>query len=185
MPESQQQESLWVLRAQAGDREALDLLLRCIQQPIFSYLKQMIQDTAAAEDALQDVFLIVVRKVRTLREPSFFRAWVYRIAYRQALAVLRREKRWRKRDVEPQYLDGHCVDPTSGLGDMVERTEIESSLLRLSPKVRAVVSLHYLEELPIREVADILSIPVGTAKSRLTYGLQSLRGHLKLDPQSE
>ncbi len=182
MSEAQQQESLWVMRAQVGDREALDSLLRCIQQPVYSYLKNMIQDASAAEDTLQDVFLVIVRKVRTLREPSLFRPWVYRIAYRQAIKALRRERRWQEQDVEPQFLDDEHAMPMTSSEYMVERTEIENSLLRLSPQVRAVITLHYLNELSIREVGDILGLPIGTVKSRLAYGLRSLRGFLKRKP---
>ena len=63
-----------VLRAQAGDREALDEVLRWIQGGLFAHLRRMLRNTAEAEDALQDTLLLVCRKLRWLREPSWFRA---------------------------------------------------------------------------------------------------------------
>ena len=176
-----QRESLWVLRAQVGDREALDSLLCSIQQPMYTYLRNMVQDASAAEDTLQDVLLVVIRKLKTLRDPGLFRPWVYRIASRQALKTLSRERRWRSETSEQHLLDMHTLEDAPA-GDAIDAGEVMKSLVRLSPAVRAVMALHYLEGLAISEVAVILGLPVGTVKSRLAYGLQRLRRdwHCKL-----
>ena len=169
-------ESFQVLRAQLGDREALDALLRGIQRPVYGYLKNMVRDSAVAEDTLQDVFVIVIRKLKTLRDPQLFRPWVYRIASRQALKTLRRETRWRNRVVESVSSDTPYALQSPDAGDVVDAREIKELLDRLSPPVRAVMVLHYLESMSLKDVGAILGLPVGTVKSRLANGLQKLRG---------
>jgi RNA polymerase sigma-70 factor (ECF subfamily) len=87
------QEARWVLRAQCGDREALELLLRSVQSPLHRYTVSLVGSSEAA-DVLQDVLVIVCRKLTWLNKPEVFRAWAYRIASRAAFRHLRKQKRW-------------------------------------------------------------------------------------------
>src|SRR5687767_5099162 len=87
------QEILWLLRAQSGDRDALDKLLKAIQVQLYGYLVSLVHDEHLAEDLLQDVFVVVIQKLRWLREPNAFPAWVYRIASRQAFRALKTNRR--------------------------------------------------------------------------------------------
>src|SRR5690349_11160460 len=77
-----------VLRAQSGDRRALDELLRAIQPELLGYLARLVRDPHRAEDVLQDTFLIIVRQLGSLREARFFRTWAYRIATREAFRAI-------------------------------------------------------------------------------------------------
>ena len=86
-------EGWWVLKAQAGDGEALDRLLRGIYPPLLRFVTRMVGDRSAAEDVLQDTMLIIARKLRWLDRPEAFRPWAYRIASRTAMKALRRERR--------------------------------------------------------------------------------------------
>ncbi|HEX2062684.1 MAG TPA: sigma factor, partial [Thermoanaerobaculia bacterium] len=69
-----------VLRAQSGDREAFDALLRVIAPPLLRYVVRVTGDAALAEDVVQDTLVAIVRKITWLNDPSLFRAWAYRIA---------------------------------------------------------------------------------------------------------
>jgi RNA polymerase sigma-70 factor (ECF subfamily) len=177
-------ESWLVLRAQSGDRESLERLLRRVHGPLLGFLTRVMRDRAAAEDVLQDTLLIVVRKLRWLESPEAFRPWAYRIAARAAMKELRREQR-RFSAIDPhadpeamseaaaaaslrQAQDGDCADD-----DVIDR--LPGLLQTVSPASRAVLVLHYLEGLPLQAVSDILEIPLGTVKSRLAYGLHVLR----------
>ena len=81
--------TLLVLRAQAGDREALDRLLEAHQGELFGYLAKMLRDHSDAEDAVQQTFMQAVKKLRWLREPEYFRPWVFRIASRIAFRMIK------------------------------------------------------------------------------------------------
>lgn len=173
------QQQRWVLSAQSGDREALDHLLRSIQQPLFNYLLQLLQDRHLAEDVLQESFLRIYRKLYWLREPAAFPAWAYRIASRQAFRTLQRRRQSETPLAEPSVdeslLDNADVTETLH-ADVIEK--IPELIADLSPASRAVLSLHYLNDMTLAEVADVLSITPGTAKSRLAYGLSQLRRRL-------
>ena len=167
---TERDEAALVLLAQAGDRAALGALLEGVQPRLRRYLRLLTRDEARADDALQDAFVVAVRKLTFLRDPRAFRAWIYRIATREA----RRGGRGPAAGPDPDALDA---------GVDVERevmTAEASALLRerveeLPAKSRAVIALHYFEEMPLDAIAAILDVPVGTVKSRLAYGLAKLR----------
>ena len=169
-------EAQWVLRAQCGDREALELLLRSVQGALRRYLLRLVGDSSA-DDALQEVLIVVSRKLRWLDAPEAFRPWAYRVASRVAFRHLKKEKRW-----SDQVRDEAVLDDVPATESAVA-AELLPDLLQsdaLSPASRAVLTLHFQEELSLPEIAAILEIPLGTVKSRLAYGLAALRK--KLDP---
>jgi RNA polymerase sigma-70 factor, ECF subfamily len=168
-------ESWWVLRAQAGDSEALDRLLRAIYQPLLRFVTRIVVNRTVAEDVLQEVMVTIYRKIQWLESPDAFRPWAYRIASRHALKHLRREERVRLHvDLDADVDDIVAMGlPASGVHERL--TEM---LALVSPSSRVVLALHYTEEMRLDEVAAILDIPIGTVKSRLAYGLSVLRRRL-------
>lgn len=151
-----------VLLAQSGDRAALDELLRIAQAPLHRYITSMIGE---GDDVLQETLLRIARKLRWLSDASLFRAWAFRIASREAQRHL-----GRRRIFEPIGEDVPQIE-----SEPLDVAELHGAIERLSPGSRAVVVLHYLEEMPLAEIADVLEIPLGTVKSRLGYGLKQLR----------
>ena len=169
-----QRESLWVLQAQSGSHEALNELFKSVQAPLFRYIVSLVRDQHLAEDILQEVFIRIYRKLRWLREPKAFRAWTYQVASRETFRYLNRERRWSEQIRDESTL---AALPANELSEF-PRELIESLpqlVDSLSPASRAVVVLFYLHELSLVETAAVLDIPVGTAKSRLAYGLEKLR----------
>jgi RNA polymerase sigma factor (sigma-70 family) len=81
-----------VLLAQSGDRGALNQLLGDLQDGLYGYLVRLVGDKHLAEDILQDVFVLIWRKLRWLRDPEVFRPWAYRIASREAFRRLRKHR---------------------------------------------------------------------------------------------
>ncbi len=172
-----EQESWWVLQAQSGSREALDELFKSVQEPLYRYIVSVVNERHLAEDILQEVFIRIYRKLRWLREPQAFRAWCYQIATREAFRYLKRERLWTDQIRDEGVLN---VLPA---GDPVYSPELVKRLPELvgslSPASRAVIVLFYLHEMSLVETAAVLEIPVGTVKSRLAYGLESLRRRLE------
>ena len=170
--ESRTTETWLVLRSQTGDREALDLLLRGIQDDLARYLTSLMTGSSDAPDVLQEVLLKMVRKIGTLRDPLLFRPWVFRIASREAFAKLRAEKEW-NRLIDPE------ADASEIAGSVPDAAALDIDFSRLIANLslasRTVISLHYIEGLTHTEVATALGLSVGTVKSRLAYGLTQLR----------
>ena len=173
-------EARWAIGAQCGDRDALEQLLRSVQPPLHRYVRRLIGDTHA-DDVVQEVLIAIARKVRWLSEPRFFRAWAFRIASRAAFDHLRRERRRGPHDSDDVALDALAA-PEPPPSQELLRGLLDSDLL--SPASRAVIVLHFQEGLTLPEVAAVLEIPLGTAKSRLAYGLTVLRRHMKVNKES-
>jgi RNA polymerase sigma-70 factor (ECF subfamily) len=169
-----ERESWWVLRAQSGDAEALNELLKAVQAPLFRYISSLVSDAHLAENILQEVFLRIYRKLIWLREPAVFRAWAYQIATRETFRQLKRERRWNILGDETALQTMTTPPPREEFApELVER--LPQLVNNLSPASRAVIVLYYLHEMSLVETAAILRIPLGTVKSRLAYGLESLR----------
>ena len=167
-------DGLVVTRAIAGDRDVLDEILAALQHPLYRYISRLLTHRETAEDVLQDVMFLICRKIVWLRDPELLRPWAFRIASRECFRQLRSEKR---RGEEIPDLD----TLETGAGERIPR-EWEPRLLEwvddLPPASRAVIVLHYLEEMSLHDVAAVLEILPGTVKSRLAYGLARLRRHM-------
>ena len=172
-----EKESWWVLQAQSGSREALDELFKSVQEPLFRYIVTVVNDRNLAEDVLQEVFIRIYRKLRWLREPQAFRAWSYQIATREAFRYLKRERSWTDQVRDEDVLNVMPVAEPVYSPELVQ--QLPELVGDLSPASRAVIVLYYLHELSLVETAAVLEIPVGTVKSRLAYGLESLRRRLE------
>ena len=172
-------EVFWVLRAQVGDREAFDPLFQWCERLLRPHVFAIVREPAAVEDILQNIFLTIYRKIRWLNDPDLFRPWVFRIATREALRY-RRVHSDRREDHFDEAFAG--ASPEDGLANAVLSEQALRSLEDVSAESRAILSLHYLEDLSISEAAAILGIPVGTAKSRLARGIQKLKSLLTSEP---
>ena len=169
-------EILMVLLAQRGDVAAFEELLRRLHGPLRQYVNRMV-GASDADDVMQDSAIRLYRNIRYLREPAVFRAWAFRIATRIALTYLKRAERWRQLENDPDLIRAIAVGPSS------EHEPFDRDCLewidRVSPASRAALLLHYEQHLSLEETAAILDVPVGTVKSRLSYGLASIRNQLK------
>ena len=168
------QEALWALRAQCGDQEALESLLASVQTPLRSYLRSLV-GPSDADDVAQEVLVLVYRKLKWLEEPDAFRPWVFRIASRAAFRHLKKTQRWREHIDEDDVLEELPAHETPPSPELLQRL---ITINGVSPASRAVLVLHFQEELSLPEVAAVLAIPLGTVKSRLAYGLAALRKQL-------
>jgi RNA polymerase sigma-70 factor (ECF subfamily) len=171
-----------VLRAQSGDRAALEALLAHAETLLRPFATLMLRDADAADDVLQEALLIIYRKLATLREPRAFAAWARRIASREIFRALRGRRAHEQLhdELPPELPDGAALpEPPDGL-----MQRLPALLERVSPASRAVLALHYLDDLSLDEIAAVLDLPVGTVKSRLAYGLTLLRRQLASNPQA-
>jgi len=160
-----------VLRAQCGDREALELLLRSIHPSLQRYLRGLV-GAFHSDDVLQDVLIVVARKLTWLQQPELLRPWAFRIASRAGVKHLKRERRWLGDDAGLENVA--APEPPSSDELLAELPTMDG----LSPASRAVLVLHFQEEMPLSDVAAVLEVPLGTVKSRLAYGLAAIRKQL-------
>ncbi len=168
-------------RAQNGDLHALDRLLRALQEPLYRHVLAIVADPHTAADVLQETLLAVCRKLRTLRDPRWFRAWSYRIATRTAIRHARREHRWTAAQGD-EALAALAADDPEPRFDPSLLAALPAALSTLSPASQLVVRMHYMDELTLAEIAEALELAPGTVRSRLAYGLAALRKTLAAHP---
>jgi RNA polymerase sigma-70 factor (ECF subfamily) len=140
----------------------------------------LVQDHAAAEDIVQDSFLLAYRGCRQFREGSLFAPWFYRIVLNEARQHLRTAKRHRESSLDTLQLTEESSpsvlvesDPSVGVERTEERAAILDVLRRLTPKQREVLVLRYYGGYTDQEIARILSVPGGTVRWRLHTALRA------------
>jgi RNA polymerase sigma-70 factor (ECF subfamily) len=169
-------ETLPVAAARAGDSDAWAALFRRYQLPLYVYVVELVHNEQTALDIVQETFVNATRYLRSLRDDAKFGSWLFSIAHQKC------QQHWRKprRDEVPP--DEHelelGIDDTAPFDLLIRREQEEefmSLLNKLSEAHRSVVLLHFLEELPLDEIAEVTGVSVGTVKSRLHYAKKELR----------
>jgi len=160
-------------RCQIGDEEALEELIRRWERRLFYYIRRLVPYEEDAWDVLQQTWMRAVKGISDLREPDKFVPWLYRIARNTAFShqrsLLAREK-WIDRAA--------AVDELSGVETLEAEWTVEEVHLgmeKLSAHHRDVITLFFLDDLSMAEIAEVLGIADGTVKSRLFYGKKALR----------
>ena len=163
---------LLALRCRRGDRAALEELVRTWELRLLYYIRRLVRDEADAWDVLQKTWLRVLNGIGSLSDPRSLAPWLYTIARNTALS--------HASAAEPhESLDNHA-DAFVG-GSVSEKFEFDDAeqvhrgLLALSRPHREVLTLFFLEDLSVEDVAAVLGVPSGTVKSRLHYAKLALR----------
>jgi len=162
-------------RAQSGDRPSLDIVLGSLQEALYRHIVAIVGDADEARDALQETLMRIARKLASLRQPVWIRAWAYRIATREAVRQSMAGRRWRESVRDTDALDALPAPDIDPAGEAIAMTELPFLLSGLPPASEAVIRMRYIDQLTFVEIAEALEIPVGTVKSRLGYGLAVLR----------
>lgn len=164
--------------AQGGDRRALETLLRGQYDRVFAVCRRLAGNDADAADATQEALISVVKGLGRFDGTSRFSTWVYRIAVNRTLDELRR----RKRRGFVADIDSVVVSLPSSEGAVVDRVDVDTALLQLPVDFRAAVVLRDLCGLDYAEIANVLSIPPGTVRSRIARARAALAGNPALAP---
>jgi RNA polymerase sigma factor (sigma-70 family) len=168
-------DQLLVVRCQLGERAAFDDLIRRWSGPLHRYALKLSHDPALAADLTQDVWLRVIQGLARLREAGQFRAWLFGIAHRTFMDRLR--VRYAKPVDGDVDLDELAADEDS-VPDHAMTRALATGMASLPMIEREVLTLFYLEELSLAEIAYALGIPAGTVKSRLFRARTLLRQHI-------
>jgi RNA polymerase sigma-70 factor, ECF subfamily len=166
-----------VERAQAGDHEAFSVLVRGSFDRVLGVARLVLRDPDRAQDAAQEALVLSWKHIRALRDADAWDAWLYRLTVR---ACYRSARQVRRRDhVELHVMPDVDVASESDFSlSVVERDRLLRELDRLPIDQRTLMVLRFYADLSLPEAAEILDIPLGTAKSRLHRGLATLRRSL-------
>ncbi|MBT8336902.1 MAG: RNA polymerase sigma factor, partial [Gemmatimonadetes bacterium] len=141
---------------------------------LYGFALGQLGDAEAAKDATQESLVSISRGIHRLEDPASFPKWAYQIVVRRCADWQRKEIRWRSRHVT----DSAAVieNTRSSQPDYSADTEVvRRAIALLEPELRSVVRLFYFESFRLKEIAELLEVPVGTIKSRLYYARKKLK----------
>lgn len=164
-----------VQRAKANDAAALTALVERYQMPAHRVAQNILSNLDDAEDAVQDSWLLALRKLHTLREAQRFGPWFYRIV---ANVALRKRQQRAAQPISLEALETLLQPPDERSPGGDYRNLLPVVMHALSSKEQIVVTLHYFGGVPVAQLASLLNVPQGTVKSRLHHARQVLRKEL-------
>jgi RNA polymerase sigma-70 factor, ECF subfamily len=161
----------------AGDEVAFAELYDLYAPSVYNYLLRLVNESAVAEEILQEVFLAMWQGAHRFREEAKVKTWLLRIAHHQAVSWLRRARAATARANEDLEADDH--DPIEEyLARSWQIDQVRAALARLTPNHRAVIELTFVQGLSYAEIAEVMNCPIGTVKSRMSYALRRLNNLL-------
>lgn len=175
-----------------GDAKAFERLLAKHKKPIYNFCLRMLGDKAAAEDAMQEVFLRVVRGAKDWESTAKLTTWLYTIARNHCIDAIRKAG-YRKTASLDQTLDPtedqggtlgdrvsdeESVTPDRGAESMRLRQKLAAAIASLSEDQREVFVMREYSGMPFKDIASVVGVPENTVKSRMRYALEHLRSHL-------
>ncbi|MEA2674071.1 MAG: hypothetical protein QOI92_1263 [Chloroflexota bacterium] len=168
-----------VRQAQRGDADAFTTLVASAIDGLYGTARLILRSDDRAQDAVQDALIKAWLGIRGLREPDRFDAWLRRLVVHACYDASRRESH--RRVAEIPALEGAGPATPDTQGDVALHDQLERGFRRLAPDQRAVLVVHHYLDLADGEAAQVLGIPIGTMKSRLSRATSALRASLEAD----
>ncbi len=169
----------WALvrRHVEGDRDAFRQLYENYRDKVYASALRIVGEATLAEDLAQEIFVKIHEELRGFKFESKFSTWLYRIAVNHAINKANEiERRGRIRERIAREQPPPPDDPPHPrAADRFVDERVLGAVAGLSPKLRAIIALRYLEGLSYGEIADVLEVSIGTVKSRLFLAHETLR----------
>ncbi len=174
-----------IRRCQEGDRQAFQAVYEVFKNRVYGTAFRFTNNHDEASDLTQDIFINIYKKIRMFEFKSSFSTWVYRLSVNMSIDRIRKLRRYGISSMDDpdfaetsDYKKVQKEHQLTGPGETALKGEsagkMQQAITKLSPKLKTVVVLRYIEDLPYSEVARILRCSEGTVKSRLN------RAHMKL-----
>ncbi|WJH35940.1 sigma-70 family RNA polymerase sigma factor [Paenibacillus aurantius] len=151
--------------ARRGDKEAFARLIRTLELSLYGVARSMLRRDEDCADAIQETILKAWNALPSLKEPAYFKTWLCRILINECRRLMRRDSR----TVAVDEIPAEAFST-----DAYENIDLRKAVDRLEETLRLVVTLHYYEDMPLKEIAELLEAPEGTIKSRLHRARQLL-----------
>ena len=164
--------ALLVVRYQRGDASAFEGIVQLWESSLFYYLRRLAPTEADAWELLQETWLKLFRSLATLRDPQSLPAFLYKTARNTALSRLRKRNLLEPNCNEAEVHDEASSDSISAFD---HADEVHHALDQLPLLQREALTLYFLEDLSLDEMAATLDVPLGTVKSRLHYAKLAIR----------
>lgn len=176
---------MWLQDARNGDKAAFGHLVRFHQERLLCLAYAVLGNRHDAEDVVQESFVKAYLVLDQLKDPNAFRRWLLRITVNKAINWKKKTARsWLELDKQTALQSGE--PPEQRLETLERRKQLQAALGQLTPQHRAVLALREEEQLSYEEIGELLGLPIGTVRSRISYARQRLRAaFLSLDNSQE
>ncbi|NOU89048.1 sigma-70 family RNA polymerase sigma factor [Paenibacillus sp. LMG 31460] len=145
--------------ARNGDKEAFTRLIKAIELNLYGVARSIVKRDEDCADAIQETIWKAYRNLSSLKEPAFFKTWIFRILINECNQILRKEKR----TVSSENLRKEQVSSF----DTYENIDLKEAINHLEESLRLLITLHYFEGISLKQISELLDTPEGTIKSRL------------------
>jgi RNA polymerase sigma-70 factor (ECF subfamily) len=167
----------WIaLRCQSGEMGAFEDLIAVMERPLLYYAASLTGSQDSGLDVLQDVWIKVLRGIRKLEDPGSLRSWLYAVTHGIAVDRIRRNTS-RERAEQFDLEDFHEAEEPTFADD--DAAAIHHALSQISLRHREVLVLHFLEDMSIAEIAEVVGCSEGTVKSRIHYAKRAMKEILR------
>jgi RNA polymerase sigma-70 factor (ECF subfamily) len=163
------------LRCQSGEPGAFEDMIAVMERPLLYYAMTLTGNADSALDVLQEVWIKAFRGIRKLRDPGSLRSWLYSITHGVAVDRIRRNTS-RERTEQVELEDFQEAEEPSFADE--DAAAIHQALSQIGLRHREVLVLHFLEDLSIAEIAEVVGCSEGTVKSRMHYAKRAMKGIL-------
>ncbi|WP_270182875.1 RNA polymerase sigma factor SigW [Alkalihalobacillus sp. CinArs1] len=177
-----------IVQVRKGDHNAFGELVELYKDRVFALTYRMLGNRQEAEDVAQEAFIRAYTNIDRYQIDRKFSTWLYRIATNLAIDRMRKKKPDYYLDAEVSGTDGLTMYSQVAATDQLPDDEVVSleaqegihqAILSLPLKYRSAITLKYIQELSLKEISEILELPVGTVKTRIHRGREALRKKLR------
>lgn len=161
----------------AGKKELFSKIINDHKNLVYSILLRMTDDHEEANDLAQEVFVKVYRQLNQFKGNSKLSTWIYKITYFQGLSYLRKQKRWVSEEYYSNQASSDDIENDIALDEM--NGHISECISQLKPLERTAITLFYLDELSVKDVAEIMSISESYVKVTVHRAKKNLKGLIK------
>ncbi len=170
-----------------GDQAAFEAFVHRYHVAIHQYSERLLKDTKKAEDVVQETFIRLLKQLQNKQIPVYPKAWLYRVASNICKDYWR-SAQYRSEDTAKDEMPV-TVDQKASVIEIYEhqetRKEILNSLKNLSETQQQIVTLRFYQDMKLKEIAEILDLPLGTVKSNLFHALKKLKWVLSKEAEKE
>ncbi len=146
-----------------------------MERPLLYFARTLVHDDETALDVLQAVWITAFQTVRKLEKPSAIRAWLYRIAHRKAIDRVRGDVSRAEAERRRAEENGEALEEPDPAFDGEDARALHAAIAGLDRTHREVIVLHFLEDLSVADVAQVVGCPPGTVKSRIYHAKRALK----------
>lgn len=158
------------IQATTGNRDAFISLVKHFEESLYRMANSILGKDEDVADALQETILKAYQSIHALREPKFFKTWIFRILINQCNTILAGRSR--------TVVYSEAQEPSSPSKDY-DNVDLREAVDRLDEQQRIVILLHYFEDLPVRQIASVLNISESAVKMRLSRARDTLMQNFK------